>query len=98
MEGTVPYRTYWRIWGILLVLTLVMIGTEAVDLPRTAGLVLLIAAMLTKATLIGGWFMHLRFERASLVWPLVASTIITAAFLYFLLIPDALGVLAEPPG
>jgi caa(3)-type oxidase subunit IV len=88
MEGMTPYRTYWIAWAILLVLTVVMVVMEAAGISRAAILLVLIVAMLTKATLIGGWFMHLKFERASLVWPVVIGTLATAAVLFFLLIPD----------
>jgi caa(3)-type oxidase subunit IV len=92
-SSNVSFKTYWGIWGVLLVLTLVMMLVEAVDLSQMATVLVLIVAMLVKATLIGGWFMHLKFERPALVWPVVAGTLLTAAFLYFLLIPDARDIL-----
>lgn len=90
MSGTMSYRGYWTIWGVLLVLTIVMIGIEALSLPGGVGILLLTAAMMTKATLIAGWFMHLRSETRFIMWCLVLGTLVTAAFLLFLLVPDGM--------
>lgn len=90
MEQTVSYKTYWAIWGALLVLTLVMIWVEALTLSAGVGIVILVAAMMIKATLIGGWFMHLKFEARLIMLCLVLGTLITAAFLLFLLVPDGM--------
>lgn len=97
-DGHVSFRTYWGIWGVLLVLTLVMLLLETVELSPVATVLVLVAAMLIKAALIGGWFMHLKFERPALVWPVVGATLLTAAFLYFLLIPDARDILRMVSG
>jgi cytochrome c oxidase subunit IV len=97
MEGATSYRTYWIAWGILLVLTLIMLLLEGSGFPRGAAIFFLVAAMLTKATVIAGWFMHLRFERFALVVSVVVSTLATAAVLYFLLIPDGLAMLRLAP-
>lgn len=97
MEEVTSYRTYWGIWLILLFLTLLMIVLEGLDLP-TAGTVLLLSiAMMVKAVLIAGWFMHLRYERLALVLSVVLAIVVTAAFMYFLLIPDALVALRLEP-
>lgn len=95
MHDATPYRTYWIAWGILLALTFIMIVMEAARLPAAVALVVLTVAMLIKATVIGGWFMHLRTEQRALVVALVAGTLITAAFMFFLLIPDSLDTLRE---
>jgi cytochrome c oxidase subunit 4 len=89
MAQTVSYKLYWTIWVVLLVLTLVMIGVEALSLPSGVVLLVLLAAMMTKATLIAGWFMHLKFENRLIMLCIVLGTVITAAFLVGLLIPDA---------
>jgi cytochrome c oxidase subunit 4 len=90
MEGTMSYKGYWAIWVVLLVLTLVMIGIEALSLPTAVAVLLLATAMMTKATLIAGWFMHLRSETRFIMWTIVLGTLITAAFLVFLLMPDGM--------
>ena len=44
--------------------------------------------MLAKATLITGWFMHLRHEQRFFTGVFVGTTILTVLFLYFLMVPD----------
>ncbi len=97
MEQVTSYRTYWSIWVVLLVLTLLMIFLEAIELSVAGTVILLSAAMLVKATLITGWFMHLRYERMALVLCIGLGILVTAAFMYFLLIPDAMAVHQPAP-
>lgn len=99
MGGTMSYKGYWSIWGILLLLTMTMIAIEALTLPAAVAILLLAAAMMTKATLITGWFMHLRSETRFIMWCVVLATLLTAAFLVFLLVPDGMDAnrLAEYP-
>ena len=54
---------------------------------------------MTKATLIVGWFMHLKFETRFIMLCVVLGTLLTAAFLVFLLIPDGIDAngMAEYP-
>lgn len=88
MSGTTTFRIYWVVWGVLLVLTLAMLMVEATEFTRALAVAFLVAAMLAKAVLIGSWFMHLRFERMTLVLPLVLGTLLTAAVLFFLIAVD----------
>lgn len=93
MESTSTYRTYWITWGILLVLTVLMILIEGSPLSRVLALLFLIVAMLAKGALIGGWFMHLKFERRTLVLSVVLGSLLTAAFLFFLIAVDGMAML-----
>ena len=90
MERVTPYRAYWIAWGILLALTTIMVFTEGAGLPIAYTVAVVLGAMVTKVVLIGGWYMHLKFERAALVASIVGATFATAAFLFFLLVPDAI--------
>ena len=92
MEQHTSYRTYWLAWGLLLALTLLMLVTERFRLSAAMTIVVLVAAMLIKATVIGGWFMHLRQERMALVLSVVLGTLATGAALFFLLIPDGISM------
>jgi cytochrome c oxidase subunit IV len=82
-------KTYWITWAVLLVFTVVMIWADALSIPRTAFVVFMIAAMLTKATIIGGNFMHLRSERLPLVLTVVVGLLVIGGILYVLIAPDA---------
>jgi caa(3)-type oxidase subunit IV len=92
MQAHTSYRTYWIAWIILLALTLVMLLIEAFRLPAALTVLVLVGAMLVKAVLIGGWFMHLRYERLALVLSVVIGTLATAAALFVLLVPDGLAI------
>ena len=80
-----------------MVLTLAMIALESLQFSPVATVVLLSVAMMIKATLIAGWFMHLRWERLALIVIVAATILVTAAFMFFLLIPDAWAVLKTGP-
>ncbi|MFQ5890783.1 MAG: cytochrome C oxidase subunit IV family protein [Gemmatimonadota bacterium] len=92
MEGATSYRSYWFVWVVLLILTLFMIAVEASGLARAAAVLILAGAMLTKATLIAGWFMHLRYERMALVACVAVGILATAAFLFFLIATDGVSM------
>jgi len=86
-------RVYWTTWGILLLLTLVMVVLDASPLPRVALVLCMLAAMLMKVSFIGLNFMHLRAERLSLVLVVVIGLLVTGSFLYMLILPDAYRIL-----
>ena len=92
-EQTIPYRTYWIIWGLLLVITLAMMAIEAAPFPRVIAILVLLAAMVVKAGFIAAWFMHLKFERMALRVTIVLATVLTVVFLYGLLVPDGIRML-----
>ena len=55
---------------------------HSASLPRTAFVVFMVAAMLTKASIIGGNFMHLKFEKLNLIM-LTFSPLVLAFLLFF---------------
>ena len=85
-------RTYWITWSVLLVFTVVMLWADSASLPRTAFVVFMIAAMLTKASIIGANFMHLKAERLPLVMTVVVGLLVTGTILYVLIVPDAVRI------
>ena len=82
-------RTYWMTWSVLLVFTVVMLWADSASLPRQAFVVFMLIAMLTKASIIGANFMHLKLERAPLILTVVIGLLVTGAVLYVLIMPDA---------
>ncbi len=86
-------RPYWKIWVVLLVITLVMVVVDQSSIARGALVVILVGAMLAKATLIGSYFMHLRFEKFGLVLTVVIGLLVTGAILFALIAPDGLRAL-----
>jgi cytochrome c oxidase subunit IV len=87
------YRLYWITWFALLVLTVVMIFVGYAAIPRMAIITLLLAFMVVKLVLIGGYFMHLRYERLSLILTIVVSILFVAACLYALIAIDGMRIL-----
>jgi cytochrome c oxidase subunit IV len=91
---TKTLRTYWITWGVLLVFTVLMLSADgaASAIPRAAFIGFMLTAMLLKAGLIGGNFMHLRSERAGLVLTVIVGLFVTGTILYVLIVPDALRI------
>lgn len=87
------YRTYWSTWGLLLGITLVMLLTGALALPKWLLLAFLLTAMLVKATLIGAQFMHLRFEQLSLILMVAIGILATGLALFAGIAFDAVRIL-----
>ena len=91
--GANPYKIYWVTWGILLVITVAMLGAEMFHLPRWFLVLFLLAFMMVKAAMIGGNFMHLRFERRNLAVMVTAGIVVTSLILYLFITPEARHVL-----
>ena len=91
--GTNPYRIYWITWGILLVITVAMLAAEAFHMPRIVLVLFLLAFMMVKAAMIGGNFMHLRFERTNLAVMVAAGILVTSLILYGFITPESWHVL-----
>ena len=85
-------KTYWITWAVLLVFTVVMLWADAASIPRTAFVVFMLVAMLTKASIIGGNFMHLKSERMPLILTVVVGLLVTGGVLYVLIAPDAVRI------
>ncbi len=84
---------YVWVWAYLIALTGIEVVLAYVHVfPPGGMLVTLMVLSLVKAALIVTYFMHLRFERASLVLSLVPSVVVVIALL-FLFFPDSFRLL-----
>ena len=90
-------KTYWVTWSVLLLLTVVMLVLDQAPMSRRLFVVVMVAAMVIKATLIAGNFMHLRFERLALVLMILVGLFVNGAILYGLIVPDALRIVGMGP-
>jgi cytochrome c oxidase subunit IV len=88
-----PYRIYHVTWVILLIITVAMLAAETFPMPRWFLLLFLLAFMAVKAIMIGGSFMHLRYEKASLRWVVAIGLVVTTLILYFFITPESKHVL-----
>jgi len=82
------YKNYWLTWLVLLFVTLGMIFVGTSSVSKWFLLPLLLAAMLVKAGLIGGNFMHLRKERLALVLIVTLGTLLVGVALFAGIAPD----------
>ncbi|OLC32432.1 MAG: hypothetical protein AUH31_00760 [Armatimonadetes bacterium 13_1_40CM_64_14] len=87
------YRIYSVVWGWLLILTLLELGAVLVHVPRGLLVFLLLTMALMKAALIIAYFMHLRYERLSLVYAVVTPMFFLAIVIFAFMGPDAFSVM-----
>ena len=88
------YKRFWKVWGILLSLTVVMVFVDLMELPRMLLLVVLLGAMMTKAYLIATEFMDLKHERPAVGIAIAVSILFFGTFLFAFIAPDGFAVLA----
>lgn len=80
-------RIYFLAWFWLLVLMGLKVAVVSVSMPRTVMVATLLVLLVLKVFLITAYFMHLRFERVSLVI-LAVTPLILGLMLYFGVAPD----------
>jgi cytochrome c oxidase subunit IV len=90
---TQPYASLWKVWGLLLVLTLIMVFVDVMGMPRIVLLLILLTAMLTKAFFISSRFMDLKHENRVVFLSVAFSILFFGAVLYALMVPDGLAIL-----
>lgn len=92
-SGAAAGRLYDWVWVYLIGLTGVEVVLAYVHVFPPAGMLMLLMVLsLVKAALIVTYFMHLRWERASLVLSLVPSVVVVIALL-FMFFPDSFRLL-----
>lgn len=94
-HGQNPYRVYWVTWALLLVITVAMLAAEKFHMPRIFLVVFLLAFMMVKAVMIGGNFMHLRFEKSNLGIMVLCGIMVTSLILFVYITPEAHSVLEK---
>jgi cytochrome c oxidase subunit IV len=78
---------YLRIFYILLALTIVEVAIVYLHLPKILLVSLLVALAVWKAALVAMHFMHLKFEKMTLM-VIALSPFILCVFLILMLLPD----------
>lgn len=76
------------VWGALLGLTAVEVFLAYIQINVTLMLIILMGASIVKAALIVAYFMHLKFERLSLILTIV-PTLVVLLCLFAILFPDS---------
>jgi cytochrome c oxidase subunit IV len=75
------------VWGGLLALTAIEVFLAYIQINVTLMLIILMGASIIKAALIVAYFMHLKFERLSLILTIV-PTLVVLLCLFAILFPD----------
>jgi cytochrome c oxidase subunit IV len=57
-----PLKTYYIIYSLLLVLTVTTYAVSFAGFPPTTAVVVAVAVAMVKASLVGAWFMHLKYD------------------------------------
>lgn len=87
MQRTHAEPNYMAVFYWLAALTAIEVGVVYLPLTKLALGAILVVLAFTKAALVALYFMHLKFERRTML--LVAATpVILCVFLMFMLIPD----------
>jgi cytochrome c oxidase subunit IV len=81
-------KTFFYIWFWLLALTVVEVYLGYIHLALALMLTLLMGLSLVKAALIVAYFMHLKFERLSLILTLIPAAVICICLL-MVFFPDS---------
>jgi cytochrome c oxidase subunit 4 len=81
-------RLFLYVLGALLALTLVEVFLAYIHVPLTLMLTILMGLSIIKAAMIVAYFMHLKFERMSLVLTLI-PTVVVCICLLFIVFPDS---------
>ncbi len=81
-------RLFTSVWVWLLVMTAVEVFLAYIQLPLVYMLTILMGLSIIKAALIVAYFMHLRFERLSLVLTLIPMLVVCICLL-FVFFPDS---------
>lgn len=96
LHGPMPNRLVLSVWAWLLALTGVEVFLAYERLALHVMLVLLMSLSIVKAGLIMAYFMHLKFEKMSLILTLVPTMVIVISLLA-IFFPDSLRLLHMRP-
>jgi caa(3)-type oxidase subunit IV len=89
-------RDYFRIFWVLLVLTIVEVGISYSKIDKRIISAIMIALALSKASFVGLYYMHLKYEKRSLLWLAFLPLPLAASYAVFLML-DALNLLRGAP-
>ena len=77
-------RTYFMIFGALMVLTIITVGVSYVHLPVAAAVTVALVVATIKGSLVALYFMHLLHERKVIYWVLTLTLIF---FIFMMFVP-----------
>lgn len=77
-------RTYYAVFGALMVLTIITVAVSYVHLPVAAAITVALIVATIKASLVAMYFMHLLHEEKVIYWVLVLTVIF---FIFLMFVP-----------
>ena len=77
-------KTYFMIFGALMVLTIITVGVSYVHLPVAAAVTVALIVATIKGSLVALYFMHLLHERKVIYWVLTLTVIF---FIFMMFVP-----------
>ena len=77
-------KTYFMIFGALMVLTIITVGVSYVHLPVAAAVTVALIVATIKGSLVALYFMHLLHERKVIYWVLTLTLIF---FIFMMFVP-----------
>lgn len=86
------YRIYAVTWFWLLVITVLELAIVLLHVPKIILAAALVIMAFLKAGLIVAYFMHLKYEKLSLVYTVVVPMVFLAVILFSFVAPDAIHV------
>ena len=89
-------RDYFRIFWVLLVLTIVEVSVSYTKIDKRIISAIMIALALSKASFVGLYYMHLKYEKRSLMWLAFLPLPLAGSYAVFLLL-DAFNLLRGVP-
>lgn len=88
-----PTRAYLVAWVVLLFLTAIEVSVVLVfTLPTSVRVTILLISALVKASLIGAYYMNLKFERLAMVY-IALIPLLLGVLMFFAIVPDAARVM-----
>jgi caa(3)-type oxidase subunit IV len=82
-------RDYFRIFWVLLVLTIVEVAVSYMRIDKRVMSAVMIALALTKAAFVGLYYMHLKYEKRSLLWLAALPLPLAGFYAVFLMLDGA---------
>jgi len=79
-------RDYFRIFWILLVLTILEVAVSYLKIDKRVISTLMVGLALTKAACVGLFYMHLKYEKRSLMWLAFLPLPLTGFYAVFLML------------
>ena len=89
-EHAISYKTYFKTWVLLLILTALALGLGYAPLDERIKALLLVGTTLAKILVIAAVFMHLRYERLNLIL-ITFIPLVLAVILFSFTFPETLG-------